>query len=1394
MSSFFGNPTKDFFTCKPNFESCAVVLLDARCMVSGAQTWKHYEPNDKNAATRKALTEPLTTMRIICTLLQCVYQSGMGLKNPPNDTPLTKEIPSPFFTDDGFTRPRVDFYVEAIRSEDGVIRFWRLFFPINDSNFSFDIALVNLFMIARFEKRNNHQRANPKTKAPVDYYTNKEEWINDAIAMYNDKYWCGLDANVASDLPLDDTNNPVNVLKVFTFARSVEMLKTYRPRLPQKYFDPYLQVRENVVVQQLLGMIPSLNIDPPAESEPTPAPIPASGFAQTPNQAEDEEEDDVFNVIIPVRGTPPPLIESQPPPEPCSRESTPSMPGLAVPQQPRPRIAGIDGGENIDDDADWGEAEYQIATEETSSQAGTAALASASHASGSAAAGIPGGKRMYLCTFPDIAQEVPFQLRLPKTVFESACYQWPKSLVFATNAEELHRYKTNQRKRQLLGNKSKAIDTGVEYFLNLKTQCDKACILQPNETEWDRKTRARQAYLEKLKSPQGIDMLQSVMSCDEDNPATGVVNEFIRQQRAQNPSWSAVRPVERLLDSTLSVFGNFMAYEMLQLENTMLVSAIHEEILFVQITSLLQFDISCQLRMHVLFSGLPASGKSFVQDTLAKLMIPGTIERVSISTKNATTTVDVKSGLQMHVDELNSQFTDKGDGSGVAATKEMMVRGELYTEMCIVDPETRERINVRTISKRHCQYICGTNLGFYMLQEAIRSRFCCITVPSRFREKFDVTAETYQANVDPIKMHNLNEYRQRCYIRQMVSAVLHVLFRLDPDLNIDTAIVGKLLPSVAAHLRDIGILLGIRDRERLFLQCKAVCLIDAINRVFFTKYHFKPGVPFRLGQVFDCFEYLTVTREHFYFAFSQIFPSLYSPYIQPVMQALYTIVTSETSMESRFPKSGPGIMAERDLNRYVFQVNSAIGASLSMFDVAAELIESQLRSSDNDELLLSKANVHDILDWMRLQRVTTPTYKDESDLVPVEQRYNAAETKRVHVMKEKRGGGGYYGFTLSRHFLLEKMEQSYQTVLEGCIRAGMSVNDPMYGKRIVLGSSFRAVDLEKSKILRCMTVKPKEGTTFLQVRNDDYQTFEQAFLLNERAKSDAPFTTYAYAFTQAEGVQPPKPTASWEEEDENEDDGTDIPYGFNAAQREVVRAAMCLENRYYTRVRKALVYRLILVLVHCTPENRIALSRTIELLSTVPANMTFTDQWRNFVSSSTHVAYLESPKEHEEFLLKYKYPTEERLDELMAAWNNYFFEEFVDKSVPSEEEVFDMNLQCNTIVQEVPRTCSDEGLDKKIHQNWFHRVGCVPHKQREIFSEVKHMCNNGAYPEDFAYATEKNYAKLLARVLGDDGGPMGIPKPTTRVPGPSKSKKKKSSTTKNDEQMCEMPQDYIIPY
>lgn len=697
-----------------------------------------------------------------------------------------------------------------------------------------------------------------------------------------------------------------------------------------------------------------------------------------------------------------------------------------------------------------------------------------------------GGNR--LC-FPQGAYYVEHESRQPERFFIMDIRQEPR---MEENLDETVRRSLHREK---IFNASKEIKPG-QHMLDAK-----------EKVRLDIQGMTNEELDQYRNSNEFIDLYSSVCHHDDLNAGGEYLMNWYIQNTKANPQWSAVSVENIMYDKTLSQFGNFIVREMYSLEAAH-VSTLHTEILMVNIVTMCAGDIEHKkLRIHILFYGPPASGKSFILELHSKLFPEGFCNWVAYQTAKANTTSKVFNGRQNLVDELGEHFTDKGDGTGNAMMKIILSSGELPVQQPNVKDGMRNMDEFIAMLK--VQYLGCTNLNLSRLMGPMKDRFATIYVPHNTRSNKS-PVEMKAGFEEYIEHGKLDRYAEQWTRRAFIADCYWRMHRLNkrimPKVNRTFSVI--LFERIFDELKKTyGITVDKRDQDRLSDIAVAVCIFDAINQVFFTDKYIPEGTPYNHRQLFHLIPLLTIKREHVYFTITMMQNTIIDPSLPFVAKAMLAMI-KEQSEEQRYAQGESSDTL--DFNYYFLSCGTFNIIGTNVWMAVAEKIKTRVKRLFDQGL--STESLKDLLDWMKDQTLCTQ-YRVYDPNTKTSKKTNNHVTMKV--ADESKNSANKFGISVLVDFIENISTLDASTLAHRVISETMDKYCAQ--ERFVTGLSYRYgyKDVPDEYIfpwLLNVIDAPKNNTRVFKVKNTSCQAFGVDYLdsgVDPSADTHARYYDYA---------------------------------------------------------------------------------------------------------------------------------------------------------------------------------------------------------------------------------------------------------------------------------------------
>jgi len=320
------------------------------------------------------------------------------------------------------------------------------------------------------------------------------------------------------------------------------------------------------------------------------------------------------------------------------------------------------------------------------------------------------------------------------------------------------------------------------------------------------------------------DALEAMREANERDPA----NAEARYQSLLM-SWANISPALRaaltyvpgpVAVAAPATFAEMVSWFTQSLEDEFQCLAYHSEVQHAFAASLGVFEYDYSLKHHILYAGSAAAGKSFILNTLKRLLIPDTFVCVSYETNRANATeTNMNATIVLH-DEVSSDLFKPGVGD--PELKERLSTGRTTSRVFVMEGNKRKTRAVT--SKQQILFIGCCNENLEALPDPVRSRFHCHEIAALHRQDRDF--------VQVLGEHpDANKQRAFCdWTRRIQTMAAHVYTRiylgLLPPVDMRPALAA--LQQVQTRLRARGLEMDKRALSRVVLLARSLAILFAI--------------------------------------------------------------------------------------------------------------------------------------------------------------------------------------------------------------------------------------------------------------------------------------------------------------------------------------------------------------------------------------------------------------------------------------------------------------------------------------------------------------------------------------------------------------------------------------
>jgi hypothetical protein len=489
---------------------------------------------------------------------------------------------------------------------------------------------------------------------------------------------------------------------------------------------------------------------------------------------------------------------------------------------------------------------------------------------------------------------------------------------------------------------------------------------------------------EKRRAPEMIDRFTSWVYGEFAPPGIAAAAAHLRTKIG-----TSIVPEETTVwDKDISEFANMIVGYMMMNDQVFKTSHWHPELLMHMINSLGAFRNELTLRIHPLQLGPAASGKSWLHETLRKMLIPGTFQEVSYQSKRANNTNAINDCLVEFSDEAPEVVTDSGtDGQGNVEMKQKMTSGRVYTKRCRMDEDSKEAVTDEIVGRELTQISMNYNGSMRTIAKPLVTRFMPLWIPLlNLPEKEDTALSGMLANNDEVLLAVVDRLQTTFAIVAMLTHGSDMRWLMQPDLDFAHTLLERFFQKLK------GVRPEPRHRERMPLYIRPTMFLYAAHMVFNTTKHFAPGTKFEMRHLLECERYFRATREIVYFCVSHLSFSFVDPYAYAVYEAIKKInkrqpgpkhpqtemrllwaressnqadeVVDEEERETL--QKGKDSDTKRDDLRRLLLIVPLVGQDKSAItNAVVDIVTNEIGMSQN--VVYSKEMVYDVIRWMDTQ-------------------------------------------------------------------------------------------------------------------------------------------------------------------------------------------------------------------------------------------------------------------------------------------------------------------------------------------------------------------------------------------------------------------------------------------
>lgn len=394
-------------------------------------------------------------------------------------------------------------------------------------------------------------------------------------------------------------------------------------------------------------------------------------------------------------------------------------------------------------------------------------------------------------------------------------------------------------------------------------------IPQDEKIEKLRKFRERSTeYIQKIWSP----------SSNVSNPIK-IMSAWARKY----DTWTTKDNV--VIDKKLSYFGNMIANEFLTLEKNIKFATTHTIMFRVLINSMNAYWYKRSLHNNVALLGKGAAGKSHIFNEIERILIEGTVKKISHSTSKSNAVDTDNNDHITFYHEMPPVFlgktNDKAQETGDHLLKDMLTDCKVVTETIFVDQDSQRRLKVECESEVTGVVCMAFNGRFDIVPEALASRLITIIVNEYIREKFGVQQKSmniFDKEFDTSYNVGENDYIQRWRFRQLMTNMIEKMIYENILKDVNMSICNHMFNTMITFMKKEGIIYNNSDtiRGTKFLRnfARTLTIIHAVDK--FANDPQSPGYnkEITFKNLFEIQPYLVCNEEISLFAFSMCLDQL----------------------------------------------------------------------------------------------------------------------------------------------------------------------------------------------------------------------------------------------------------------------------------------------------------------------------------------------------------------------------------------------------------------------------------------------------------------------------------------------------------------------------------------
>jgi hypothetical protein len=424
------------------------------------------------------------------------------------------------------------------------------------------------------------------------------------------------------------------------------------------------------------------------------------------------------------------------------------------------------------------------------------------------------------------------------------------------------------------------------------------------------------------------------------------------------------------VDESMSPLANLMAREALWADTVHGIMTLQKEFVILDIFRLTWYDSRKNpLLPHIALDGAPGIGKSELMEGTRAKCIKGSYRMVGHDSAKAYTNGTCYDHVGFFYDETPLNYVNPGDnGTGDPILKTMLTRNEVITTTTSFTDDGK-RITEEIRSSMKVTILMNTN-DYSMFPDAMKSRLNPVPVSKYLNLGADMSVKNAQVDPDVLLELQYSKMKEQALVC-MVETLIEAGFLA--QVNMDSVIL-QWARMKRFFANNASIFLDPRRDKYVLTMTRALCLKEAVHRVFFTEEVFPFTKEFEYEDLLKVAPYLMATEEQLIFIVTLLEESLTDSLMGEILEALWARCHTEVNgmMCPNFTVDG-SVPCHQTL---FLKVSGTQPTDEKVIAKAAAMLTKDIQSTKERELY--QRSVKTILYWMTGQTVRAERYTGES--------------------------------------------------------------------------------------------------------------------------------------------------------------------------------------------------------------------------------------------------------------------------------------------------------------------------------------------------------------------------------------------------------------------------------